>query len=206
MIVGVLALTVALAGTAIAVPVATTSKSTLTQADKRKINKLAKKQARRQIKRKAPGLSVRRAETAGSAATADAATSADSATTADSAAAALTAGFATSAGSAAPFAYARVVGSTAVVSEQHPSRNITTANITHPEAGVYCFDLPFTPTTAAATSQADPGSDDIAMVELRPAGSSTLNPCPGSPEARVINYDVSAAGHADDSFYVQFHK
>ena len=114
---------------------------------------------------------------------------------------------ATTAESALPFAYARVQGSDGTVSTDRPSKNITSANISHPADGVYCFDLPFTPETGAATSQADSGSDDTAMIELR-GTNATLSQCTGTPqaEAKVINYDASFPGQRNDSFYIQLYK
>jgi hypothetical protein len=72
-VVGVLALVAALAGTAVAGPTANTS-----AVSKKKVKKIAKKQAKKQIKKLAPGLSVAHAETADSAGTTDSAGTADS--------------------------------------------------------------------------------------------------------------------------------
>jgi hypothetical protein len=77
-VVGVLALVAALAGTALAGSDATTSAPS-----KKKVKKIAKRQAKKQIKKLAPGLSVAHAETANTANTANSATQAQNAGTAN---------------------------------------------------------------------------------------------------------------------------
>lgn len=74
-VVTALALIAALAGTAIAGPVATTSKDRFTKSEKKKVKKLAKRIADKRIAKAAPGLSV---ASAANATNADRATSAGS--------------------------------------------------------------------------------------------------------------------------------
>ena len=63
-VIAVLALIAAVAGTAVAGPVATTSKDKLSKKEKQQTKKIAKKQAKKQIEKKASGLSVANATNA----------------------------------------------------------------------------------------------------------------------------------------------
>ena len=67
-LIAVLALIGAVAGTAVAGPVATTSKDKLSKKEKQQTKKIAKKKANQQIVKKAPGLSVASAANATNAA------------------------------------------------------------------------------------------------------------------------------------------
>lgn len=116
LLVAVVALVAALAGTAVG-GVAVTS---LSKGDKKRVKTIAAKQAKKQIKRRAPSLSV------------------------------ASAGTAVSAGSAPPFAYAKIDGATADVDAAFPSRNIASSQVSKAGSGLYCLNLSFTPATATA--------------------------------------------------------
>lgn len=191
LVVAILALVAALAGSAV-------GQEATTSVSKKRTKQIANRQAKAQINKLAPGLSVLSAENATNAQNAN---SADVATAAESANSADRASSATNAN--APFAYARLDGS-GVVTPDVQSRNITSANVSHPAAGVYCLDLPFNPVHGQATSQAEGtlGSDDLAMIEIA-TGGVTLNKCPASAEVELNNYDVSDGAQVDDTMYVQ---
>ncbi len=75
--------------------------------------------------------------------------------------------------------------------------------MTNPVTGFYCFDLPFTPTTAALAGaiEANLADDGILSYSLNPAD--YLN-CPSSAEAEVANIDASDNLLQNDGFNVQF--
>ena len=122
-------------------------------AKKAKIKKIARQQARKEIARQEPGLSVASA------------VSAETATNA------------TKAGSARPYAYAKINGATADLDPTYPSRRVSSAQVSSPSAGIYCINLGFTPVTGAVTST---GGDDAAMIGFAsqtsgcPAGTEVL--------------------------------
>ncbi|MGB6425939.1 MAG: hypothetical protein WBF18_11735 [Solirubrobacterales bacterium] len=134
LIVSMVALGGLLAGTAIA---GSGSQATTT-ISKKQAKKIAKRQANRQITKRAPGLDV---------------------SSADSAATAVSAG---TAASARPFVYAKIKGD-GTIDTDVPRRNIGSSQVTNPGTGIYCIALPFTPTSAAATPG---GGDDSAMIGL----------------------------------------
>ena len=103
----------------------------------------------------------------------------------------------------APFAYARVNSNGSLNGNAALTKNVSAP--TAPGNGVYCFDLSFTPVHAQATSQAQSGSDDVAMVEVAGAVAS-LPGCPAGTDAEVRNFDEGAAVQQNDAFYVQFWK
>jgi hypothetical protein len=115
--------------------------------------------------------------------------SAASATTANSA------NTATTAGSAPPHAYAKVSLTGSV--EPATAKNITSANVTKPGTGVYCFDLPYAPVTVLTTPENDNVSDDLVSALI---GVGTG--CPAGTEVSVQNYDISAGALEDDDFYI----
>lgn len=181
MVVAVLALAFAVVGTAMA-GVATIS--VLGKQEKKQVKKIARKQANAQITARARGLSVSHATTAdsaNSAATANSATSANSATT----------------GAAAAYAAVNANGS---LTEGYAAKNIDEGDVTNPATGSYCFELPFTPKTAAANAQATGDEDGILSVDLV----SPFTDCPKDAEAEVRNFDSSEILDQNDTFMVQF--
>jgi hypothetical protein len=134
LIVAVLALVVALAGTAMAAPDLATKKVT-----KSKVKKISKKQANKQIKKKAPGLSVAHADTADQA---------DNATNAES--------------STAPFAYAHVTEAGTVDTSR--SKGITQANVLLNVGGIICWDIPFAFKTVQLTQDSSGATVDAITV------------------------------------------
>ena len=175
MVVAVLALAFAVVGTAMA-GVATIS--VLGKQEKKQVKKIARKQANAQITARARGLSVSHATTADSA---NSAAAANSATT----------------GAAAAYAAVNANGS---LTEGYAAKNIDEGDVTNPATGSYCFELPFTPKTAAANAQATGDEDGILSVDLV----SPFTDCPKDAEAEVRNFDTSEILDQNDTFMVQF--
>jgi hypothetical protein len=177
MIFASLALVFAMAGTGLA-GVATIG--ALSKGEKGQVRKISRREADRRITARSAGLSV------GHAVTADSATRADSATDAER----LITG--------APIAYAAVNGDGSLTAG-YPAKNIDAESVTTVSPGGFCFDLPFTPVTAAANPQAELEEDGIISVDLVPP----YTACPAGAEAEVRNVDA-ITGPQDDSFIVQF--
>lgn len=200
MVVSMLALIVALGGTSLAATAVFSPK------EKKQIKKISRMEANSQIAKRASGLSVKSALSASSATTAgsaDSAKSADTAKTAESAKTAQSADTASVASIGAPRAYAEIEGD-ATVDNGSPSRGITDANVSRPEPGVYCFDLPFQPVTAAANGNPDTASiNDDAILNFR-LDDADFEFCPASAEAEVGYIDASDAVLQSDDFNIQF--
>jgi hypothetical protein len=177
-VVAVIALTAAFLGTAIAGPGATTSvsKKKTKQIAKTQVNKLAPDIANQEITARAPGLSVANAQ---------------SATNAENA---------TNAVVGAPRAYAGIAANGAVL-PAYPAKGIANAQVTNPDTGAYCFDLPFAPVTAAANAEAEGDEDGILTIQLVPGN---FTDCPATAKAEVRNLDASEGIDQNDSFQVQF--
>jgi hypothetical protein len=180
-VVPVIALTAAFAGTAIAGPDATTSvsKKKTKQIAKNQVNKLAPDIANQEITARAPGLSVANAQNA---------TNAENATNA------------TNAVVGAPRAYAGIAANGTLL-PGYPAKGIANAQVTNPDTGAYCFDLPFAPVTAAANAEAEGDEDGILTIQLVPGN---FTDCPATAKAEVRNFDASEGADQNDSFQVQF--
>lgn len=177
-IVAVAALCLSVIGTAAA---GVASFGVLDQGEKKQVRKISRKQANGRITARAKNLSVKHATTADRAAIADRASTADSAT------------------SGAPLAYAAVEAD-GTLTNGYAVKNIDAGDITHPDEGAYCFQLPFTPRTAAANAQAEGDEDGILSIDLvRP-----FTDCPENAEAEVRNFDSNSNADQNDSFLVQF--
>ena len=177
-VVPVIALTAAFAGTAIAGPDVTTSvsKKKTKRIAKNQVNKLAPDIANREITARAQGLSVANAQNA---------TNAENATNADV---------------GAPRAYAGIAANGALL-PGYPAKGIANAQVTNPDTGAYCFDLPFAPVTAAANAEAEGDEDGILTIQLVPGN---FPDCPATAKAEVRNFDASEGVDQNDSFQVQF--
>jgi hypothetical protein len=126
------------------------------------------------------------------------ATTADSATTAGTAQTAVTAETAKTALSPVPPAYAHILSSGAV--DGANSHNITDANVTHPEEGVYCLSgLSVKPhVILAEVDSADgPGVTEASV-------NSNGFACPPDAIAEIVTYDPSTIDFTDygAGFYV----
>jgi hypothetical protein len=179
MIVAVVALSFALAGSAIAGTDAATR-----DVSKSQVKKIAKKQAKKQINKLASGLSVANAQNAQNAVNAQNAENAQTAVV----------------GSAAAYASINFNGT---VETDSPSKNISNATVDNIDTGSYCFDLPFDPVTAAANANQNGEADEDGVLTY------SLNPddyfdCPSSAEAEVRNIDAGDSSAQDDDFNVQF--
>ena len=100
-----------------------------------------------------------------------------------------------------PAAFARVRADATVT--EGLSRDIASANITRPSDGIYCFDLPFAPTSVQATPRMTATPDRIASGEV--AGTPDPLPnCPAASEAEVNIYSTGAGALENGAFFVQF--
>jgi hypothetical protein len=186
-LVGVLALVAALAGTAVAGPDASTSAIT---------KKTVKKIATKQINQLAPGLSVAHADTADSA---DTANSANTANTAD------TANTANTATSANPIAFARVAADANVL--EADSKGIGDANVFEGGTdGSYCFrNLGFAFKGAQVTIEALSGNAVTAsFADSESTGA--LGDCGGPTQAQALVFTVDGSSLLEPSgFYIAFY-
>jgi hypothetical protein len=103
----------------------------------------------------------------------------------------------------APLAYARVEF-TGTVNVQF-AKNIAQANVSHPVPGVYCFNLPFLVSTGQVVAESDAEPDDIAAIEIVGAnGGTSLSGCPAGDDVEVRTFDTeTAAGPQDSDFYIE---
>jgi hypothetical protein len=83
------------------------------------------------------------------------------------------------------------------------SRNIASANVTSPDAGIYCFDLPFNPAHVQVMPGADGTSDRIASAEDFDASASLPN-CPPGAEVEVNLHSAGAGALENGPFFVEF--
>jgi hypothetical protein len=109
------------------------------------------------------------------------------------------------AGSAAAYALVDDLGD--VVSAQ--AKNITSANVTHPIIGTYCFSgLSFAPTNVLATINGNTGNgagDAQASIFLPGEDPTTAAGCPAGAQAVVYTINNDNPGTLDDfAFYVAF--
>ena len=84
------------------------------------------------------------------------------------------------------------------------AKNITSANVTRPATGVYCFDLPFAIRGGQATGEADATPDDFATIQVAAVQDPPLG-CPVGTEASVRIWSDDS-GLANDAFYVEFYR
>jgi hypothetical protein len=101
----------------------------------------------------------------------------------------------------APSAYARVEPDATVVDAL--SRQVASAMVTSPAAGVYCFDLPFNPQHVQATAGADGTSDRIVSAADADAPAGLPN-CPAGTETEVNVYGVGAGALENGAFFARF--
>jgi hypothetical protein len=109
------------------------------------------------------------------------------------------------AGSAAAYALVDDLGD--VVGAQ--AKNITSANVTHPIIGTYCFSgLSFAPTNVLATINGNTGGgagDAQASIFLAGEDPTTVAGCPAGAQAVVYTINNDNPGTLDDfAFYVAF--
>jgi hypothetical protein len=90
------------------------------------------------------------------------------------------------------------VDSNATVRTDAPSFGITNGNLSTPATGRYCVDgLPFTPRHVQATADSFGDNDNIITVLTGRDDS-----CPGTEQATIENYDISAAGLSNEGFFL----
>ena len=100
-----------------------------------------------------------------------------------------------------PSAFARVEPDATVVDGL--SRQVTSAMVTGPVAGVYCFDLPFNPLHVQATAVAE-GTSDRIVSAADAEGPGDLPNCPEGTETEVNVYGVGAGALENGAFFVTF--
>ena len=100
-----------------------------------------------------------------------------------------------------PSVYARVNPDATVVDAL--SRQVTSAMVTNPSAGVYCFDLPFDVQHTQVTAVAD-GTSDRFVSAADFEGSAGLPNCPAGTETEVNVYGVGAGALENGAFFVRF--
>ena len=160
------ALLVALTGFATAGPNASTAGVTPQQA-----RLIAKSVAGAEITRRAPGLTVKSAQSATTALMAN-----------------------------SPATYAQVTAAGVVTAN---ARGIVQANVSHPEAGFYCFHgLLRVPKggLAIVDSNVPGGGSGVSLVQV---GVSSVRRCPSETQAHVVTFG-DETGFVDDPFFVVF--
>ncbi len=98
-----------------------------------------------------------------------------------------------------PRAFARVEEDATAVAAL--SKNITSAMITNPSTGVYCFDLPFNPVSVQVTVEGNGDPDEIAQAIDSDSPDGLVN-CPAGTEIEVIHYDTGTPGLENGDFYI----
>ena len=80
---------------------------------------------------------------------------------------------------------------------QEDVKNIDQTQVTHPDAGRYCFTFPSgdRPTSGAANGLT---SDTIATLDISPTGA--IPGCPAGANVQVRTYDASLTSYQDNSF------
>ena len=176
MVVAILALVAAAAGVAIANPTAGSSKKAL---NTKKVKSIATSVANAQIAAQAPGLTVARAANA---------TNADNATNAGSAV------------SANPIAFAHINSDGSI--DQAKSKNFTTATVTRPSMGLYCFyQLGFAFKGAQVTTDYDDSSNEIGPQ----FGSTASGTCTPAANAYVSLPTANGSAQANAGFFIVFY-
>lgn len=102
---------------------------------------------------------------------------------------------------AAPRAYGTIWHSGNTVSG---ARNLTTANVTHPETGVYCIQgLPFTPSMALVSSAYEPNAfhHDIEVYGLGNNWGNTP-PCPTASQIQIRVYAPGTTTETNGNFNI----
>jgi hypothetical protein len=100
-----------------------------------------------------------------------------------------------------PSTFARVRPDATVVDGL--SREVTSAMVSRPAAGVYCFDLPFNPVHVQATAVAE-GTPDRVVSAADAEGPGGLPNCPEGTETEVNVYRVGAGALENGAFFVTF--
>jgi hypothetical protein len=73
-------------------------------------------------------------------------------------------------------------------------------NASHPSAGIYCFDLPFTPSVAQAVVRSDTEPNDLASANV--VGFTSLSNCPASADLEVTTWDTESNAFSSEAFFV----
>jgi hypothetical protein len=100
-----------------------------------------------------------------------------------------------------PSAFARVEPDATVI--EGLSRQVSSAMVTGPAAGVYCFDLPFNPLHVRATALAG-GTSDRVVSAADSDGPGGVPNCPTGTETEVNVYSISAGALENGGFFVSF--
>lgn len=101
----------------------------------------------------------------------------------------------------APRAYGTVWWNGSSVTHAH---GLTTANLTHPEEGVYCIQgLPFTPKIALASSTYQPNAGHHQVEVYGLMGNwGNVSPCPTTSQIQIRLYTPGTTTKADGNFNI----
>jgi hypothetical protein len=104
---------------------------------------------------------------------------------------------------AAPLAFARVAFPGTI--DPAYAKRIAQTNLSHPTDGIYCFDLPYPVRTGQVSMEGDVEPDDLASIEvLGPNETATLSGCAGGADVEVRTFDTeTGAGPQDGDFYIE---
>jgi hypothetical protein len=180
MVVACVALSLALAGSAVAGTDALNRAVTKSKV-KQIAKKQGKKQANKQLRKNVSNSHVNLADNATNATNAANATNATNATNAS---------FAN-----APFAYAHVTEARTVDASR--SRGLTSANILVSATGIICWDIPFEFKTVQATQDSADGTVD-AIVSIHAIRPGNIVGCPGGTDLATLSIDLGDTINDED--------
>lgn len=75
-------------------------------------------------------------------------------------------------------------------------------NGTHPSAGIFCFDLPFSPVNAQATVESDSEANDIASVIIPGVSEGFLVGCPAGTDLEIDTWDTETQEFSTEEFFL----
>lgn len=82
-----------------------------------------------------------------------------------------------------------------------PKASVGIPNGTHPEAGIFCFSLPFTPVSAQATVEGDSEPNDMASVNIAGVGQG-IGVCPAGTNLEVETLDTETQELSTETFFL----
>jgi hypothetical protein len=82
------------------------------------------------------------------------------------------------------------------------SNAIGISNGTHPEAGIFCFDLSFAPQNAQATVESDTEANDFASVIIPGVEEGNLVGCPVGTDLEVDTWDAEGEEFSTEEFFL----
>lgn len=82
------------------------------------------------------------------------------------------------------------------------SHAIGISNGTHPEAGIFCFDLSFAAQNAQATVESDTEANDFASVIIPGVEEGELIGCPSGTDLEVDTWDAASEEFSSEEFFL----